>query len=287
MALRVHEPLKKKDALPRLNSIIRFDSLPVGIFGGSGAFLYVLFIGLPVLALLVRSAQHGDFLNAVTGDAALTALRLSLVTSIISMSIIILLGTPFAYSLARSNKLWARLVDNLVELPLVLPPVVAGVAMLMAFGRNGLVGSSLESLGIIIPFTTTAVVFAQIFVAAPFFIRSAKLGFQSVDKNYEDVAQTLGVSPRRTFFRITLPLAAPAMFTGLGLAWARALSEFGATMMFAGNLTGETQTMPLAIMSAMETSLEGALALSVVLLAASILVLALLGLLTRRRWQNL
>ena len=287
MALRVHEPLKKKDALPRLNSIIRFDSLPVGIFGGSGAFLYVLFIGLPVLALLVRSAQHGDFLNAVTGDAALTALRLSLVTSIISMSIIILLGTPFAYSLARSNKLWARLVDNLVELPLVLPPVVAGVAMLMAFGRNGLVGSNLESLGIIIPFTTTAVVFAQIFVAAPFFIRSAKLGFQSVDKNYEDVAQTLGISPRRTFFRITLPLAAPAMFTGLGLAWARALSEFGATMMFAGNLTGETQTMPLAIMSAMETSLEGALALSVVLLAASILVLALLGLLTRRRWQNL
>ena len=287
MALRVHEPLKKKDALPRLNSIIRFDSLPVGILGGSGAFLYVLFIGLPVLALLVRSAQHGDFLNAVTGDAALTALRLSLVTSIISMSIIILLGTPFAYSLARSNKLWARLVDNLVELPLVLPPVVAGVAMLMAFGRNGLVGSNLESLGIIIPFTTTAVVFAQIFVAAPFFIRSAKLGFQSVDKNYEDVAQTLGISPRRTFFRITLPLAAPAMFTGLGLAWARALSEFGATMMFAGNLTGETQTMPLAIMSAMETSLEGALALSVVLLAASILVLALLGVLTRRRWQNL
>ena len=287
MALRVHETLKKKDALPRLNSIIRFDSLPVGILGGSGAFLYVLFIGLPVLALLVRSAQHGDFLNAVTGDAALTALRLSLVTSIISMSIIILLGTPFAYSLARSNKLWARLVDNLVELPLVLPPVVAGVAMLMAFGRNGLVGSNLESLGIIIPFTTTAVVFAQIFVAAPFFIRSAKLGFQSVDKNYEDVAQTLGISPRRTFFRITLPLAAPAMLTGLGLAWARALSEFGATMMFAGNLTGETQTMPLAIMSAMETSLEGALALSVVLLAASILVLALLGLLTRRRWQNL
>ena len=287
MALRVHEPLKKKDALPRLNSIIRFDSLPVGILGGSGAFLYVLFIGLPVLALLVQSAKHGDFLNAVTGDAALTALRLSLVTSIISMSIIILLGTPFAYSLARSNKLWARLVDNLVELPLVLPPVVAGVAMLMAFGRNGLVGSNLESLGIIIPFTTTAVVFAQIFVAAPFFIRSAKLGFQSVDKNYEDVAQPLGISPRRTFFRITLPLAAPAMFTGLGLAWARALSEFGATMMFAGNLTGETQTMPLAIMSAMETSLEGALALSVVLLAASILVLGLLGLLTRRRWQNL
>ena len=286
MALRVHETVKKTSALARLNSIIRVDSHPASILGSGGACLYVLFIGLPVVGLLVRSAQHGDFLSAITSDAALTALRLSFLTSIISMSIIILLGTPFAYSLARSNKLWTRLVDNLVELPLVLPPVVAGVAMLMAFGRNGLVGSQLENLGIIIPFTTSAVVFAQIFVAAPFFIRSAKLGFQSVDKNYEDVSQTLGISPWRTFFRITLPLAAPAMFTGLGLAWARALSEFGATMMFAGNLTGETQTMPLAIMSAMETSLEGALALSMVLLAASILVLVLLGLLTRCRWQK-
>ena len=158
--------------------------------------------------------------------------------------------------------------------------------MLMAFGRNGLIGPGLEDLGITIPFTTAAVVFAQIFVASPFFIRAAKLGFQSVPKDYEDVAQTLGVSPWRTFFRVTLPLAGPAMFTGLGLAWARALSEFGATMMFAGNLTGETQTMPLAIMTAMETSLDRALALSVMLLAGSILVLALLGLLTRRRWQG-
>ena len=272
--------------MARLNSETRINGHPAGILGGSGAILYVLFIGLPVLALLVRAAQQSDFLDAVTSDAALTALRLSLVTSIISMAIVVALGTPFAYLLARSNSTWARVVDSLVELPLVLPPVVAGVAMLMAFGRNGLIGSELESLGITIPFTTTAVVFAQIFVASPFFIRSAKLGFQSVDQNYEDVAQTLGVSPWRTFFRITLPLAAPAMFTGLGLAWARALSEFGATMMFAGNLTGETQTMPLAIMSAMETSLDGALALSVVLLAGSILVLVVLGLLTRRRWQG-
>ena len=173
-----------------------------------------------------------------------------------------------------------------MELPLVLPPVVAGVAMLMAFGRNGLIGPGLENIGITIPFTTTAVVFAQIFVASPFFIRAAKLGFQSGAEDFEDIAQTLGVSPWRTFFRITLPLAAPAMFTGLGLAWARALSEFGATMMFAGNLTGETQTMPLAIMSTMETSLDGALALSVMLLAGPVLVLALLGLLTRRRWQG-
>ena len=127
---------------------------------------------------------------------------------------------------------------------------------------------------------------AQIFVASPFFIRSAKLGFQSVANDFEDVAQTLGISPWMTFFRITLPLASPAMVTGLGLAWARALSEFGATMMFAGNLTGETQTMPLAIMSAMETSLDSALALSVILLTGSILVLVLQVPFTRRRWQG-
>jgi len=266
--------------------MIRAVNHPAGILGTGGAFLFVIFIGLPVVALLVRAAQQSNFLGAVTSDAALTALRLSLITSVISMAVVVLLGTPFAYLLARSESLWARVVDSLVELPLILPPVVAGVAMLMAFGRNGLIGPALENVGITIPFTTTAVVFAQIFVASPFFIRSTKLGFQAVPKDYEDIAQTLGVSPWRTFFRVTLPLAGPAMFTGLGLAWARALSEFGATMMFAGNLTGETQTMPLAIMSAMETSLDGALALSVMLLAGSILVLVLLGLLTRRRWQS-
>jgi len=162
-------------------------------------------------------------------------------------------------------------------------------AVVTTFRRNGSAQMSIVTAGpfrVGVAFTTTAVVFAQIFVASPFFVRSAKLGFQSVAKDYEDVAQTLGVSPLQTFFRITLPLAAPAMFTGLGVAWARALSEFGATMMFAGNLTGETQTMPLAIMSAMETSLDGALALSVMLLAGSVLLLALLGLLTRPRWQG-
>jgi len=272
--------------MARVMAMSRLTAHPAGILGGGGAAIYVLFIGLPVIALLVRAAQQGDFLAAVTGDLALTALRLSIMTSVISMAVVVLLGTPFAYLLARSDSLWARVVDSLVELPLVLPPVVAGVAMLMAFGRGGLIGPGLENIGITLPFTTAAVVFAQIFVASPFFIRAAKLGFQSVTKDYEDVAQTLGVSPWRTFFRITLPLAGPAMFTGLGLAWARALSEFGATMMFAGNLTGETQTMPLAIMTAMDTSLDSALALSVLLLAGSVFVLVLLGLLTRRKWQG-
>ncbi len=282
----LHDAKVRTVNLAVMNPVTQIRNNPAGILGSGGAVLFVLFIGIPVIALLIRAAQQSNFLDAVTGDTALTALRLSLFTSVISMAVVVLLGTPFAYLLARSDRLWVRVVDSLVELPLVLPPVVAGVAMLMAFGRNGLIGSGLESIGLHISFTTTAVVFAQIFVASPFFVRSAKLGFQSVAKDYEDVAQTLGVSPLRTFFRITLPLAAPAMFTGLGVAWARALSEFGATMMFAGNLTGETQTMPLAIMSAMETSLDGALALSVMLLAGSVLLLALLGFLTRPRWQG-
>ena len=282
----LHDAKVRTVNLAVMNPVTQIRDNPAGILGSGGAVLFVLFIGIPVIALLIRAAQQSNFLDAVTGDTALTALRLSLFTSVISMAVVVLLGTPFAYLLARSDRLWVRVVDSLVELPLVLPPVVAGVAMLMAFGRNGLIGSGLESIGLHISFTTTAVVFAQIFVASPFFVRSAKLGFQSVAKDYEDVAQTLGVSPVRTFFRITLPLAAPAMFTGLGVAWARALSEFGATMMFAGNLTGETQTMPLAIMSAMETSLDGALALSVMLLAGSVLLLALLGFLTRPRWQG-
>ncbi len=272
--------------MAKLTAVNRLTATPDGILGGAGALLFVLFLGLPVGALLVRAAQQSNFLDAVTGDVALTALRLSLFTSIVSMAVVVLLGTPFAYLLARSGSSWIRVVDVFVELPLVLPPVVAGVAMLMAFGRGGLIGPGLEDLGITVPFTSAAVVFDQIFVASPFFIRAAKLGFQSVPKDYEDVAQTLGVSPWHTFFRVTLPLAGPAMFTGLGLAWARALSEFGATMMFAGNLTGKTQTMPLAIMTAMETSLDSALALSVMLLAGSVLILALLGLFTRRRWQG-
>ena len=142
--------------------------------------------------------------------------------------------------------------------------------------------------GINISFTTVAVVFAQIFVAAPFYVRSAKLGFQSVSRDYEDVSQTLGVSPISTFWRITLPLAAPSIITGLGLSWARALSEFGATIMFAGNLTGETQTMPLAIMTAMESSggLDSALALSAVLLVVSVLALTALTMASRRRWSG-
>ena len=254
--------------------------------GWSASALYLAFIGLPALALVIRAAQQESFLASLTSPLALQALRLSLFTSAISMVLVVLVGTPFAHRLARSNSLSWRVVDSLVELPIVLPPVVAGVAMLMAFGRQGLLGAPLSGLGISLPFTTAAVIFAQIFVAAPFYIRSAKLGFQSVPLEYQETSQTLGVAPWQTFWRVTLPLARPAMLTGLTLAWARAISEFGATIMFAGNLTGRTQTLPLAIMTAMESSLATALALSVLLLLGAMLVLVVLGLITRRRWAQ-
>ena len=254
--------------------------------GSAATAIYAFFIGLPVAALLVKAAQQDNLLESALSETALLALRLSLLTSLVSILVVILVGTPFANLLARNRSLGMRLIDQLVELPIILPPVVAGVAMLLAFGRQGVLGPFLADVGISLPFTTVAVIFAQVFVAAPFYIRSAKLGFMSIPKEYEDISQTLGVSPVKTFFRLTLPLAAPSLLTGVALAWARALSEFGATIMFAGNLTGKTQTMPLAIMSAMESSLDTAVALSVMLLIGASLALAALALLTRNGWRG-
>ncbi len=254
---------------------------PAGI---AATVLYTLFIGLPIVALLARAAWEDDFLAGLTGAMALQALRLTIFTSAVSLVIVAIVGTPFALLLARrgpTSRL-LRVIDTFVELPIVLPPVVAGVAMLMAFGRNGLLGPALASLGVNIPFTTVAVVFAQIFVAAPFYVRAARIGFAGVDPAYEEVSQTLGVSPWQTFWRLTLPMAGPSLLTGGTLAWARAVSEFGATIMFAGNLTGRTQTMPLAIMTTMESNLGAALALAALMLAISVLSLGLLSFLLRR-----
>ena len=250
--------------------------------GVAATVIYVLFIGLPIVALLARAGQQDGFLAGLTGELALQALRLTVITSVVSMVVVVVVGTPFALLLARRRSTLLRVIDTFVELPIVLPPVVAGVAMLMAFGRNGLLGPALVSLGVTLPFTTAAVIFAQVFVAAPFYIRAARIGFAGVDPTYEEVSQTLGVSPWATFWRLTLPVAWPSLLTGLTLAWARAVSEFGATIMFAGNLTGRTQTMPLAIMTAMESSLGSALALAVLLLAMSALALAALSALLRR-----
>ena len=250
--------------------------------GVAATVIYVLFIGLPIVALLVRAGQQDGFLAGLTGGLVVQALRLTVVTSLVSMVVVVVVGTPFALLLARRRSTVLRVIDTFVELPIVLPPVVAGVAMLMAFGRNGLLGPALSAAGVTLPFTTAAVIFAQVFVAAPFYIRAARIGFAGVDPTYEEVSQTLGVSPWATFWRLTLPVAWPSLLTGLTLAWARAVSEFGATIMFAGNLTGRTQTMPLAIMTAMESSLGSALALSVLLVAISALALAALSFLLRR-----
>ena len=260
---------------------------PLLPIGGAATGIYVLFIGLPLVALLVKALDQERFLESITSPVALESLKLSAMTSSISLMLIVMLGTPFAYLLARSRSPFLSIVDSLVELPIVLPPVVAGVAMLMAFGRRGLLGPPLEAAGITLPFSTAAVLFAQVFVAAPFYIRAAKIGFLGVDREYEDVSQTLGLSPWQTFWRLTFPLAWPGLLGGAALAWARALSEFGATIMFAGNFMGETQTMPLAILSAMESDIPAALALSVLLTVVATLLLLGIALLGKAGYRGL
>ena len=250
------------------------------------ATIYILFITLPIIALAIRALGGADFIQHITGPTAVQALRISLLTSGISMLIIVGLGSPFALLLAKNNSRFLKTIDLIVELPIILPPVVAGVAMLMAFGRTGLLGNPLNNIGITLPFTTTAVIMAQIFVSAPFYIRAAKIGFASVPKELEEISETLGVSPWSTFWRITIPLAWPAMAGGAALAWARAMSEFGATIMFAGNVIGQTQALPLAILSSLESNLETTLAISLLLVGVSISILILLSTLVDTTKRN-
>jgi molybdate transport system permease protein len=248
--------------------------------------IFAAFVGLPLVALIIRAAGDGEIGARLTTPFVTHALVLSLVTSTLSLALSLVLGVPAAYLLARSRFPGYRFVTLLVELPMVLPPTVAGVALLVAFGRRGFFGGWLSSVGLEIPFTTTAVVLAQLFVAAPFLVRALQAGFESVDPAYEQVAATLGASPLRTFWRVTLPLARPALVSGAVLCWTRALSELGATLIFAGSFEGRTQTMPLAIISAFESNagLTGAIALSAILLAvAVVLLVAMHTLLSRER----
>lgn len=231
------------------------------------ASLLVIFLTLPLVALVLRALPLG--LDAWLNETTLAALQLSLTTATLSTLIAFAVGTPVAYLLARENFRGKALVDTLIDLPMVLPPAVAGIALLMAFGRRGLAGPALSAVGIEIPFTTLAVILAETFVAAPFYVRSAKAGFGAVDRKLEQMSALLGVSNLKTFFRVTLPLAAPALLSGLLMTWARALGEFGATIMFAGNFPGRTQTMPLAIYSGLESNLDSALALAVMLVVVS------------------
>ncbi len=247
---------------------------------GLSFLLVLLLLFVPLLALFLR-ALPGWLTGAWQTEMVATALRLSLVTSTLSAGLAVLAGTPVAYALARYRFWGATLLEVLIDLPMVLPPAVAGVALLMAFGRNGLLGQWLLPLGISIPFTSAAVVLAQTFVASPFYIKAAKAGFADVDPRLEQISATLGESTLVTFMRITLPLARPALLGGVIMTWARALGEFGATILFAGNFAGRTQTMPLAIYSAMQIDVNVALLLASMMLLASFGLLMLLRLVAR------
>jgi molybdate transport system permease protein len=199
----------------------------------------------------------------------LDALRLSLITSLAATAVVLVLGIPTAYVLATRDFPGKRLVEVLIDLPMVLPPTVAGFALLMAFGRMGLLGGTLRALGLTIPFTTLGVVVAQVFMAAPFFIAPARAGFSGVDRRLLEAAATLRASEARRFFWIVLPLSMPSLLAGAALCTARALGEFGATITFAGNFPGVTQTMPLAVYVALQSDLDTAVALSIVLVLMS------------------
>jgi molybdate transport system permease protein len=237
---------------------------------GSGL---AIFLVAPLLALALSGGGEGlaaGLRNPLVGPA----LRLSVVTTGISLALVVGFGTPLAWSLALAKGRWARALETVLQLPIVVPPAVAGVALLLAFGRRGLF------TGLLVPeggagFTTAAVVMAEVFVSAPFFLQSAVSAFRRVDGNLLLVARSFGAPPLRVFARIALPLAAPGLAAGAAMGWARALGEFGATLMFAGNLQGQTQTLPLAIYTALESDVRAAQALSLVLVAIAFAVLLL------------
>jgi len=262
---------------PRRNGSRRATRNPSAVGAATASAILLLFLGLPVVVLVLRATFGGTLLAATSDRAVLDALGLSLATTLVSIFVVVLLGTPLAYALARHEFRGKWLAESIVDLPIVLPPSVAGLALLLAFGRRGALGPALDLAGLTIPFTSLAVVLAQVFVAAPFFIRAARAGFRSVDLDLEDAARVDGAGGMATFRFVTLPLAAPAVSAGLVLAWARALGEFGATIMFAGNFAGTTQTLPLLVYSQFQSSLDASVA------AASVLVLAAFGVLVAVR----
>ena len=236
------------------------------------AIVGVAFFILPLAGLLAR-APWQSALGELTTPEALTALRLSFVISLTATALALLLGVPLAWIYARVPFRGRDLIRALTTLPMILPPVVGGVALLFAFGRRGLFGQALDAIGIRLPFTTFGAILAATFVAMPLLVLTVEAGLRSMDRRYEDAARTLGAGRWIVFRRVTLPLIAPSVFAGAVLCWARALGEFGATITFAGNLPGTTQTLPLAVYIALETRPEVAIMLSVVLLAVSLAIL--------------
>ncbi|NOY27490.1 MAG: molybdate ABC transporter permease subunit [Oligoflexia bacterium] len=248
-----------------------------------GLLLLVLLV-LPVVGLVARTGP-GDVLSALALPSTRAALALSLRTTTVALFFIVLLGMPLSWWLSRGGAWWHRWALIIVQLPVVLPPAVLGVALLQTFGRQGLLGTALAAIGLSLPFSTHAVVLAQVLVGAPLFVLTASAAFRFVDDDLLLVARTLGAGPTRAWFTVALPTAAPGLVSAAALAWARALGEFGATLMFAGNLPGRTQTLPLAIYSALERDLAQARAISVLLVIVAVGLLLGLGLTRVGAWR--
>ncbi len=239
--------------------------------------LTLAFFLLPIAAVFLR-VSPGTLLDQLGRDVVVDALIVSAKTSLVAQAIIFLVGTPAAYLVARRRFRGRALVLTLIELPLVLPPAVAGIGLLAAFGRLGLLGSSLDVLGVSVGFTQAAVVMAILLVAGPFYVRGAVGAFEVLDQNLLDASRTLGAGPARTFARVAIPLAAPGLSAAAALSFARGLGEFGATLFFAGSLQGVTQTLPLAIYAELDVSFDTALAISALLIVVSACVLLLVKL---------
>ena len=271
------QPAERTVQKPRFR---RWRGLPLALL----TLPLLLFLLLPLVALILR-VDVARLLANLSDRSVIQALTLSLVTSGCTVLLTLLAGTPAAYVLARRRFRGRTTIDTLIDLPMVLPPSVAGIALLVAFGRRGLLGQQLSELGIEIAFSQTAVVLAQTFVAAPFYVKAAAAGFASVDRDLEQAAAIDGATPFQAFRFITLPLAWTALLGGAVMTWARALGEFGATIIFAGNFPGRTQTMPLAIYIGFELELNVALTLSMILLVVSFTVLFVVKGLLRQRVQ--
>jgi len=232
----------------------------------------ILFILLPLAALLMK-VPYQDIFKSIQDQQVRQAIQLSLVTSLFSVLVTILFGTPVAYLLARSRRRTVTLIDTIIDLPTILPPAVAGVALLIAFGRRGMFGAWLADIGITLPFTQAAVIMAQTFVASPFYVKAAAIGFSGIRTELLEASALDGASRWQTFWHVTIPLARRSILSGAVMTWARALGEFGATIIFAGNFPGRTQTMPLAIYVGFEIDLSTALLLSFILICFSFLTL--------------
>lgn len=256
------------------------DALASG-FGVSALALLVGFIGVSILSLVVWTASQGSW-RAMTSPLAMDALLLSLKTTTTSLVILLVVGTPAAYVLSRRDFPGKRIVDALVDIPIVLPPSAAGIALLLAFGSEGLVGEHLEAFGVTLSFTTAAVIMAELFVASPFYLRQAIVAFSSASREVEEAAMVDGAGRFGVFTRITIPITLPALTAGAVTAWARALGEFGATIIFAGSFQGVTQTLPLAVFEAQQSDFDAAVALSVLVLIFAFIVIFVSRFMTRR-----